>query len=76
MPIQGGAVSAQETTSRAPAECIESIDPHASQIPARRASHFHPFFNFMLPLNQDSSCAPGSLFNNGPSPIPYVFPFL
>jgi len=32
----GGAVSAQETTSRAPAGSIESIDPHAAQIPARR----------------------------------------
>ena len=48
----GGAVSAQETTSRAPAGSIESIDSHTLQIPAHRASLFHPFFNFISTLNQ------------------------
>ena len=51
MPIQGGgSVSAQETTSRAPAGSIESIDPHALQIPARRAeaSLFLLFFNLIV----------------------------
>ena len=51
----GGAVSGQETTSRAPAGSTESMAPHASQIPARRASLFHPFFNFISTLNQHTS---------------------
>ena len=58
MPIQGGgSVSAQETTSRAPAGSIESIDPHALQIPARRAeaSLFHLFFNLIFTLNQNTA---------------------
>jgi hypothetical protein len=51
------AVSAQETTSRAPTGSIESIDPHALQIAAHRAeaSLFHPFFNFISTLNQETS---------------------
>ena len=47
-----GAVSAQDTTGRAPTGSIESIDPHASQIPARRASLFQLFFNLISTLNQ------------------------
>ena len=52
-----GAVSAQENTSRAPTGSIESIDPHALQIPARRgeASLFHLFFNLIFMLNQNTA---------------------
>ncbi len=48
--FRGFLVLAQETTSRAPAGSIESIAPHALQIPARRAesSLFLLFFNLII----------------------------
>ncbi len=55
--------SAQKSTSRAPAGSIESLAPHALQIPARRAeaSLFHLFFNLLFTLNQTG----GEAINGG-----------
>ena len=43
---------------------LSSIDPHATQIPARRASLFHLFFNLIFTLNQ-GTLSGGCIFKRG-----------